>query len=362
VVIDAHVHLWDVWRGGYDWLRRPANAAINRTYTFADFASRAAAAGVDRAVLVQADDSAEDTEAMFEVAAGHEEIAGVVAWVPLDRPDEAAAALGLLAARPGFAGIRTLIHDQPDPDWLLRPEVSGGLALLEERDIPFDVISVLPRHLSHVPLLSERFPRLRMVLDHLSHPPLGLEGAPGQWQTLITAAAANPLVFAKVSGLYPAHPSWSAEDLRHVVEFAFELFGPDRLMFGSDWPVAELGGGYAKVFAELSALFAQLPAMGRDAILGGTAARFYRLSSGRLRRENLLCSRGHSDLFFPPVWSRVPWCLRLASPGVAKLRRRRGSRRGLRAGRPCGRSGIRLSCRSASARTRSPRPSAITRS
>jgi len=105
VVIDAHLHLWDVRRPGYDWLRRPGNAAINRTYAFTDFASLAAAAGVDRAVLIQADDSAEDTEAMFEVAAAHEEIAGVVAWVPLDRPDEAAAALDLLAARRGFAGI-----------------------------------------------------------------------------------------------------------------------------------------------------------------------------------------------------------------------------------------------------------------
>jgi len=348
VVIDAHLHLWDVRRGGYDWLRRPQNAAINRTYTFADFASRAAAAGVDRAVLVQADDSAADTDAMFEIAAAHEEIAGVVAWVPLDRPDEAAAALDLLAARPGFAGIRTLIHDQPDPDWLLRPEVSGGLALLEERDIPFDVICALPRHLSHVPVLSERFPLLRMVLDHLAHPPLG--GDLGQWQTLITAAAANPRVFAKVSGLYPPDPSWTAEDLRGVVQFAVEAFGPGRLMFGSDWPVAELGGGYAKVFAELSALFARLPAISRDAILGGTAARFYALSGGRLRAENLLCSRGHSDLFFPPVWNRVPWFFRVES------------RRGLLAARPCGRSRIRLSCRSASARTRSPRPSATTRS
>jgi L-fuconolactonase len=278
MVIDAHLHLWDVRGGGYDWLRRPGNAAIDRTYTFADFAARAAAAGVHRAVLVQADDSAEDTEAMFDVAAAHEEIAGVVAWVPLDHPDEAAAALDLLAARPGFAGIRTLIHDQPDPDWLLRPEVGDGLALLEERDIPFDVISVLPRHLSHVPVLSERYPRLRMVLDHLSHPPLdGLDGDLGRWQTLITTAAANPLVFAKVSGLYPPDPQWTAEDLRHVVEFAFEQFGPGRLMFGSDWPVAELGGGYAKVFTELSTLFAQLPALSRDAVLGGTAAGFYGL-------------------------------------------------------------------------------------
>jgi len=156
--------------------------------------------------------------------------------------------------------------------------VGEGLALLEERDIPFDVIAVLPRHLSHVPVLSERYPALRMVLDHLSHPPLG--GADtSQWRELITAAARNPLVFAKVSGLYPPDPSWTAGDLRDVVEFACELFGPDRLMFGSDWPVAELGGGYAKVRAELWKLFDQLPPAGRDAVLGRTAARFYVLGS-----------------------------------------------------------------------------------
>ena len=172
MVIDAHLHLWDTGRLPYPWPRRPENAAINRTFGFGDFASRAAEAGVDRAVLVQADDTAADTEAMFEVAAAHPEIAGAVAWVPLDRPDEAAAQLDQLERRPGLAGIRNLIHDQPDPDWLLRPSVGEGLALLGQRGIPFDVISVPPRHLSHVPVLSERYPALRMVLDHLAHPPI----------------------------------------------------------------------------------------------------------------------------------------------------------------------------------------------
>jgi L-fuconolactonase len=276
VIIDAHLHLWDTGRLRYEWLQRPENAAINRTFGFEDFRSRAAAAGVDRAVLVQADDSAADTEAMLEVAAGHPEIAGVVAWVPLDRPAEAAGRLDELARRPAFCGIRTLIHDQPDPDWLLRPEVGDGLALLEQRGIPFDVIAVLPRHLSHVPVLSERYPALRMVLDHLAHPPLGGTGT-GEWRALITAAARNPHVFAKVSGLYPPGPAWTAGDLTEVAEFAFGLFGPERLMFGSDWPVAELSGGYAKVRTELSRLLAQLPPVDRDAVLGATAARFYAL-------------------------------------------------------------------------------------
>jgi L-fuconolactonase len=285
VLIDAHLHLWNTERLHYAWLQRPENAAINRTFGFADFASRAAAAGVDRAVLVQADDTAADTEAMFEVAAAHPEIAGVVAWVPLDRPDEAAAQLDQLEKRPRFSGIRTLIHDQPDPDWLLRPSVGQGLALLEQRGIPFDVISVLPSHLSHVPVLSERYPALRMVLDHLAHPPLGGTDPVGpgsytdvaHWGELITAAARNPLVSAKISGLYPPDPDWTAGHLRHVVEFALELFGPDRLMFGSDWPVAELGGGYVKVRTELSKLLGQLSPAERDAVLGGTATRWYAL-------------------------------------------------------------------------------------
>jgi L-fuconolactonase len=276
VVIDAHLHLWDTGRLRYEWLRRPENAAINRTFGFADFKARAEAAGVDQAVLVQADDSAADTDAMFEVAAAHREIAGVVAWVPLDRPAEAAERLGELARRPAFAGIRTLIHDQPEPDWLLRPDVGEGLALLEQRGVPFDVIAVLPRHLSHVPVLSERYPALRMVLDHLAHPPLDGTGT-GEWRALITAAAANPLVYAKVSGLYPPHDAWTADDLEEVAGFAFGLFGPERLMFGSDWPVAELSGGYAKVRTELSRLLAQLTPGDRDAVLGGTAARFYAL-------------------------------------------------------------------------------------
>jgi L-fuconolactonase len=122
-----------------------------------------------------------------------------------------------------------------------------------------------------------------MVLDHLAHPPLGHGGpgdpAMGEWRALITAAARSPRVFAKVSGLYPPGSSWTAGDLEEVVEFAFGLFGPDRLMFGSDWPVAELSGGYAKIWTELSRLFGSLPADSRAAVLGGTAARFYALGT-----------------------------------------------------------------------------------
>ena len=214
--------------------------------------SRAAAAGVDRAVLVQADDSAADTEAMFEVAAAHPEIAGVVAWVPLDRPDEAAARLDRTAQRgrasPASAPSSTT---SPTRTGCSARRSGKGLALLERSGIPFDVISVLPRHLSHVPVLSERYPALRMVLDHLSHPPLG--GADtSEWRTLITAAARNPLVFAKVSGLYPP--------IRR---------GPPRTC-GTSWssPSAVRAG----------------PADVRQRLAGGRARRRLRQGAGRTRQ------------------------------------------------------------------------------
>jgi L-fucono-1,5-lactonase len=143
--------------------------------------------------------------------------------------------------------------------------------------VPFDVIAVLPRHLEHVPVLSERYPGLRMVLDHLSHPPLGRDDRE-PWRTLLRAAAANPLVYAKVSGLYPPRAEWSAADIRPYVAFAIELFGPGRLMFGSDWPVAELAGGYRRVWGAISPILGELPRADRDAVLGGTARAFYRLA------------------------------------------------------------------------------------
>ncbi len=150
--------------------------------------------------------------------------------------------------------------------------------------MPFDVVSVLPRHLEHVPTLSERHPALRMVIDHLSKPPIKA-GDDEPWRTLIARAALNPRVYAKVSGLYPAagdQTSWTADDIRPYLDHALECFGPQRLMFGSDWPVSVLAGGYARVWEQLSILFDELSPADRAAILGGTAEAFYRIPGDRL--------------------------------------------------------------------------------
>ena len=282
-VIDAHQHLWNLGRARYEWLG-PEQAPINRTIEWPELRPRMRRTPIARTVLVQAADNAEDTTYMFEVAQAHPEVAGVVAWVPLDRPKDAADQLQDLRGRPRFAGIRALIHDQPDPDWLLRPDVARGLTLLEDAGVPFDVVAVLPRHLEHVTTLARRHPGLRMVIDHLAKPPIGGDGYPGgaaRWRELITRAAANPNVYAKVSGLYPLtgdQRAWGPADLRPFVDHAFGVFGADRLMFGSDWPVSIHAGDYETVWTALDTLFAELTPSERAAVTHDTAIRCYDLT------------------------------------------------------------------------------------
>ncbi|GAB2950163.1 amidohydrolase family protein [Nonomuraea fastidiosa] len=274
-VIDAHQHFWNLETGSYPWLT-PESGPIFRTFEPPELLPQLTAAGVDRTVLVQAMDSYEDTGAMLAQADAYDVIGAVVGWVPLLRPEEAAEALERYRRHPKFAGVRHLIHDEPDPDWVLQEPVIEGLKLLAAAGVPFDVVAVLPRHLEHVPVLAERVPGLRMVIDHLAKPPIKEKGWE-PWASLLARAAECPDVYAKVSGLNTAADAetWTGEDLRPYVEHAIELFGPERLMFGSDWPVATLAGDYAKVWRETLVALSGLDEAGRAQVLGGTAARFY---------------------------------------------------------------------------------------
>jgi L-fuconolactonase len=277
-VVDAHQHFWDPSQVDYPWLA-PNFPELDRTIGFDDLAPLLSPAGVNRTVLVQSADSAEDNEAMFEMAAKHAEIAGVVAWLPLDRPAEAERMLEELLAREHFVGVRNLIHVRPDPDWVLSATVSTSLGLLERAEIPFDLVSVLPRHLEHVAVLCERHPGLRIVIDHLSKPPIGRSDRE-PWASLLAQAAEFPNVYAKVSGLYPGGDDlrrWSVEDIRPIVHYAVELFGTERLMFGSDWPICEVAGGYGAVVGALFDIFEDFAGPERAALLGGTASSVYGL-------------------------------------------------------------------------------------
>ncbi len=279
-VVDAHQHFWDPERVEYPWLA-PYYPELDRRYGFEDLAPHLVANGVDATVLVQSADDLADDEAMFEIATEHREIAGVVAWVPLDDPDRTGELLARFGATGKLAGVRTLIHNQPDPDWVLQPSVAEGLDLLAEAGLPFDLVAVLPRHLAHASTLCERHPELRIVIDHLAKPPIGAATLE-PWLALIAAAAGSPNVFAKLSGLYPAsgdREPWTVDDLRAAFDRALDLFGPDRLMFGSDWPICEVAGGYETVVGALFELISELRPHERDALRGGTATRCYRLGS-----------------------------------------------------------------------------------
>lgn len=276
--VDAHQHFWDPSGGGYRWLA--ANPLeIRRRFGYDDLAPHVATQGVNGTVLVQADDTDADTDAMFEVAAEHPEILGVVAYVPLEQPEVAAERLAVLQHRDRFVGIRNLIHDQPDPDWLLRPDVAEGLRLLEQAGVSFDLVTNQLRHLEHVEYLSQRFPDLRLVIDHLGKPPVKTDEVQ-PWAGLIRRAAANPRAYAKVSGLYPAVGDWRDHrpaDLRPWIDVALEAFGPQRLMIGSDWPVNVLAGDYDVVWPNLLEVLNGYGTDVREVILGQTATRYYGL-------------------------------------------------------------------------------------
>jgi len=282
MIIDAHQHVWDLSQARYDWLG-PALAPINRTITQDEALPRLRSAGVDGVVLVQSADNREDTDYMLATAERHREVVAVVGYVPLEDPAATADRLDQLADLPLVVGIRNLIHDRADPDFLLRPDVNESLALIAAAGLTYDVVSVLPRHLEHVPVLAERHPKLRMVIDHLSKPPIG---SPDRepWWSLIEQAAQSPTVYAKISGLYPGHDltDWSTETIRPYVVRALECFGANRLMYGGDWPISVLAGDYEVVWRGLRPLFDELDAAARAAVLSETAIEFYGISASRL--------------------------------------------------------------------------------
>ena len=276
--VDTHQHFWNLDEVAYSWLV-PEYGPIYREFAPAELEPQLAAAGLDKTVIVQSANSYADTDSMLAIAADRDWVAGVVGWLPIHDPAETAKKLAEYGANPYFKGIRHLIHDEPNPDWVVQKQVFEGLQILADRDLAFDVVAVFPNHLKHVPTLAEKVPTLKMVIDHLAKPPLG-EDDRAAWREQMTAAAESPNVYAKVSGLNTVTPdfeNWTYEDIKPLIDFAIETFGPDRLMFGSDWPVAVLAGDYAKVWAETNKCLADLSDKEKAAILGGTANSFYGL-------------------------------------------------------------------------------------
>lgn len=276
--IDAHQHFWDLSTGGYDW-PTAAEGPIFRSFAPADLEPHLRAAGIDATVLVQTTDTLADTHAMIDVAAANPWIAGIVGWVPLTDERAMADALEAFVARraAGLCGIRHLVHREADPDWILRPDVGVGLRRLVAAGLPFDVVAVFPNQLRHVSTIADRHPDLTLVIDHLAKPPIRRPGW-DVWRDQLRAAAARPNVVAKISGLdTAAGPGWTVDELRPSVQAALEAFGPDRLLFGTDWPVCRQVSTYGEVVSATEALIAGLSDAERSVIMGGTARRVYGL-------------------------------------------------------------------------------------
>lgn len=276
-VVDAHQHFWDPKRVTYPWLAS-AYPELDRNLGFDELAPHLRANGIDATVLVQSEDDDADNDLMFEIALQHREVAGIVAWAPLDDLPALDKTIARLGPSDKLVGVRVLIHNRPDPDWILRHEVQEGLEVLAQHGLTFDVVAVLARHLAHVAVIAQRHPTLRLVVDHLAKPPIGRDL--DEWSGLLARAAACPNVFAKVSGLYPVgddRSPWTVDDLRPAFAIAVEAFGANRLMFGSDWPICEVAGGYERVMAALLELGNELTDDELSALRGETAIRCYGL-------------------------------------------------------------------------------------
>jgi L-fuconolactonase len=273
--VDAHHHVWSLARGDYGWLT-PELAPIYRDFSLVDIAPFAQAAGITSSVLVQAAPTLAETRSLLDIA---EEsggfVRGVVGWVDLDA-DDAIATLESLASDPLFKSVRPMLQDLPDNEWILRPEVQATLAALPSLGVRFDAL-VKPAQLPALLTMLERNPDLDVVIDHGAKPDIA-RGAWEPWANLMRIAAAHPRVHCKLSGLVTeAGSQWTVDTLRPYVDRLLESFGAGRMLWGSDWPVVELAGGYRRWREATGVLLAPLDPSERDAILGENARRFYAL-------------------------------------------------------------------------------------
>lgn len=275
--IDAHQHYWRLDRGDYGWLT-PSSGPLYRDYMPGDLTPHLKRAGIDRTVVVQAAATVAETEFLLELAAAHDEIAGVVGWLDMEAEDFPQQ-LERLSAQPKFCGIRPMVQGLPDEAWMLRPAVQRSFAVIQERGVTFDFLT-FPRHLPHVAAVVQRFPRLRCVIDHISKP-LIKDGVLEPWRSDLARVAESPNVWCKLSGMVTEadHSRWQVQDLQPYTLHAVAVFGWDRVMFGSDWPVCLLAAEYGEVVDALrSALGSSLNPEREALLFGENAARFYRIS------------------------------------------------------------------------------------
>ena len=275
--IDAHQHFWIYNRDEYEWIDE-SMAGLRRNFLPADLAPELKSSGFAGSVVVQARQTLEETRWLLELADRTPTILGVVGWVDL-RSSEAHSQLATYAKNPKLVGVRHIVQSEPDDRFLLRPDFLRGIALLEEFNLAYDIL-IYPRHLSVAGEFVERFPRQRFVLDHLAKPQIKLREIEN-WAKCIARLAAFPNVFCKLSGLVTESDwqHWQEEQITPYLDFAFECFGPQRLMIGSDWPVCLVAASYARTIDVVKKYLDGHSAETREAVLGGNVRRFWRLKA-----------------------------------------------------------------------------------
>ena len=272
-MIDAHVHYWRVNRGDYDWLT--PDQPIYRDFLPPDAAPLFEAAGIDGVVLVQAAATEAETRFMLSLAETDPRVRGVVGWIDTLAPD-APDRLAALAQNPRLRGIRPMWQDIAEDEWMLRPEGNAAYRAVVELGLTFDALARV-RHLPHMPRLIERHPDLPIVIDHGAKPEIAAGGL-AAWKRGMETLASFPHVRCKFSGLVTeAAPGAPIDAIRPYAETLLELFGPGRLIFGSDWPVLTTRLDYATWWDWAHRLTAHLSPPDRDALFGRNAVAFYGL-------------------------------------------------------------------------------------
>ena len=275
-MIDAHHHFWHPARGDYGWM--PADdPVLSRPYGPSDLARCLDAVGVTATVLVQAAPSVAETEYMLGLADATPHVSKVVGWINFEDPGEIET-LKRLAQHPKFSGVRPMIQDLPDDKWMLRSDVQWAYEAVIELDLTFDCLG-FPRHLPHFHALLTRYPQMRAVIDHCMKPQFREPGGVGAWTEGITRLAEDTNAYCKLSGLVTeADTDWSDDVLRAATNHVLGAFGPERVMWGSDWPVSRLRSEYADWHAQARRLTLDLGTGAQALIFGGTARAFYRIT------------------------------------------------------------------------------------
>lgn len=275
--IDAHQHFWDLDRFEYAWMP-PAPSVLRQTFLPDRLARILTRNRFEGSVLVQANTRLAETRWLLDLSEANEFIRAVVGWVDLTEP-RLGDTLDELQRRPKFKGVRHPVHDEPDENWLLRPDVLRGLEELARRGLPYDLL-LRPPHLPQIPRIAERAPDLRMVIDHIAKPRIAARVLE-PWARDLEEAARLPQVYCKLSGMITeADPlSWKPDHLRPYVDHVMRIFGPDRLMFGSDWPVCMLAGTWKEALSAFTQCIGAQPIEIREKLLGETARAFYRIEA-----------------------------------------------------------------------------------